>query len=70
MAIANDTKYGLAGYVQGGDIERVRSVAAKIRAGRIYLNGAPPDRSVPFGAANNPAMDVNTGYSNSKSISR
>jgi aldehyde dehydrogenase (NAD+) len=49
VAIANDTKYGLAGYVQGGDIERVRSVAAKIRAGRIYLNGAPPDRSVPFG---------------------
>jgi aldehyde dehydrogenase (NAD+) len=35
--------------VQGGDIERVRGVAAKIRAGRICLNGAPPDRSVPFG---------------------
>jgi aldehyde dehydrogenase (NAD+) len=49
VAIANDTKYGLAGYVQGGDIERVRGVAAKIRAGRIYLNGAPPDRGVPFG---------------------
>jgi aldehyde dehydrogenase (NAD+) len=49
VAIANDTAYGLAGYVQGRDIERVRSIAAKIRAGRIYLNGAPVDRSVPFG---------------------
>ena len=49
VAIANDTSYGLAGYVQGGDIERVRQVAAKIRAGRVYLNGAPADRAVPFG---------------------
>jgi aldehyde dehydrogenase (NAD+) len=49
VAIANDTTYGLAGYVQGRDIERVRNIAAQIRAGRIYLNGAPVDRSVPFG---------------------
>src|SRR5262245_24167634 len=49
VAIANGTTYGLAGYVQGRDIERVRRVAEKIRAGRIYLNGAPVDRSVPFG---------------------
>jgi aldehyde dehydrogenase (NAD+) len=49
VAIANNTPYGLAGYVQGGDIERARTVAAKIRTGRIYLNGAPADRSVPFG---------------------
>jgi len=49
VAIANGTTYGLAGYIQGRDIERVRRVAERIRAGRIYLNGAPVDRSVPFG---------------------
>lgn len=49
VEIANDTTYGLAGYVQGGDIDRVRAVAARIRAGRVYLNGAPVDRRVPFG---------------------
>jgi aldehyde dehydrogenase (NAD+) len=49
IEIANDTSYGLAGYVQAGDVDSARQVAAKIRAGRIYLNGAPPDRSVPFG---------------------
>src|SRR5215470_5925494 len=49
VAVANDTTYGLAGYIQGRDIERVRRVAERIRAGRIYLNGAPVDRSVPFG---------------------
>jgi aldehyde dehydrogenase (NAD+) len=49
VAIANDTTYGLAGYVQSGDIEHARRIAAQIRAGRIYLNGAPSDNSVPFG---------------------
>jgi aldehyde dehydrogenase (NAD+) len=49
IAIANDTTYGLAGYVQSGDVTRARKVAARIRAGRVYLNGAPADNSVPFG---------------------
>jgi aldehyde dehydrogenase (NAD+) len=49
IALANDTTYGLAGYVQSGDVKRARRVAAQIRAGRIYVNGAPSDTSVPFG---------------------
>jgi aldehyde dehydrogenase (NAD+) len=49
IALANDTTYGLAGYVQSGDIKRARRVAAQIRARRIYVNGAPSDTSVPFG---------------------
>jgi aldehyde dehydrogenase (NAD+) len=49
VAMANDTAYGLAGYVHSGDIARARKIAAKIRAGRVYLNGAAMDQSVPFG---------------------
>jgi aldehyde dehydrogenase (NAD+) len=49
VAIANDTAYGLAGYVQSGDVEHARKIAARIRAGRIYINNSPPDRSAPFG---------------------
>lgn len=49
VAIANDTAYGLAGYVQSGDVEHARRIAARIRAGRIYINNSPPDRSAPFG---------------------
>jgi aldehyde dehydrogenase (NAD+) len=49
VEIANATTYGLAGYVQGRDIDRVRNVAAKLRAGRIYMNGAPAEASIPFG---------------------
>jgi len=47
--IANDTPFGLAGFVQSGDPERALKVARRIRAGRVYLNGAAFDRSLPFG---------------------
>ncbi|HEM47558.1 MAG TPA: aldehyde dehydrogenase family protein [Alphaproteobacteria bacterium] len=49
IEIANDTNYGLAGYVSSGDLERARRVARRIRAGLIALNGAQPDFSAPFG---------------------
>ena len=49
IAIANDTPFGLAGFVQSKDLKRARAVANRMRAGRVYLNGAPFDRSLPFG---------------------
>lgn len=49
IEIANDTPFGLAGFVQSKDPKRARKVANRIRAGRVYLNGAPFDRSLPFG---------------------
>jgi aldehyde dehydrogenase (NAD+) len=47
--IANDTPFGLAGFVQSKDLDRARKIANRIRAGRVYLNGARFDRSLPFG---------------------
>ena len=49
IRIANDTPYGLAGYVSGGSAERVRRVARAIRAGNVNLNGSPNERAAPFG---------------------
>jgi aldehyde dehydrogenase (NAD+) len=49
VEMANDTEYGLAAYVSGGDLGEVRKVASKLRAGQVNLNGAPPDFSAPFG---------------------
>jgi aldehyde dehydrogenase (NAD+) len=49
IRIANDTPYGLAGYVQSGDINRAREVASKIRAGNVHINGASGGFDVPFG---------------------
>jgi aldehyde dehydrogenase (NAD+) len=49
IAMANDTPFGLAGFVQSRDADRARKVANRLRAGRVYLNGAGFDRSLPFG---------------------
>jgi len=49
IRIANDTPYGLAGYIQGEDIDRARKLATKIRAGNIHLNGAAGGSDIPFG---------------------
>jgi aldehyde dehydrogenase (NAD+) len=49
IRVANDTPYGLAGYVQSGDIDHARAVASKIRAGNIHINGASGGADIPFG---------------------
>ncbi|MGZ0787416.1 aldehyde dehydrogenase family protein [Pseudomonas saponiphila] len=47
--IANDTPYGLSGFVQSADVEKARSIALRLRAGQITINGANPDFAAPFG---------------------
>ena len=49
IRIANDTPYGLAGYVQSGDLDHAREVASRIRAGNVHINGASGGFNVPFG---------------------
>ncbi|MFC9455451.1 aldehyde dehydrogenase family protein [Streptomyces sp. NPDC056983] len=49
IAIANDSDYGLAGAVWSGDPERARSVAARVRTGRVRVNGAPINMRAPHG---------------------
>jgi aldehyde dehydrogenase (NAD+) len=49
IRVGNDTEYGLAAYVSGGDLEAARKVASKLRAGQVNINGAGPDMMAPFG---------------------
>ena len=49
VAIANDTPYGLAAYIQTGSPERARRVARKLRAGMVQVNGTPRAPGSPFG---------------------
>jgi aldehyde dehydrogenase (NAD+) len=49
IEIANDTVYGLAAYIQSGDIEHARKVAGRMRAGSVYLNYPDWDTFAPFG---------------------
>ena len=48
IEIANDTEYGLAGYVQG-EPEHAKAVARKIRAGQVIINGGARGTGAPFG---------------------
>jgi aldehyde dehydrogenase (NAD+) len=47
--LANDSVYGLAGYVSSGSPDNARRVASALRAGQITINGAPGDVAAPFG---------------------
>lgn len=49
VRIANDSVYGLSGYVSSGDLDRARNVARRIRTGMVHINGAPADNKAPFG---------------------
>mgnify|MGYP003702039879 CR=1 FL=1 len=49
IAIANDTPYGLAAYVQSGDQARAQKVARRLRAGMVLINGAQRPGGSPFG---------------------
>ena len=48
VQIANDTEYGLAGFVSGADLDTARQVARRIRAGWVTINHAF-DMNAPFG---------------------
>ncbi|BBZ47805.1 aldehyde dehydrogenase family protein [Mycobacterium parmense] len=48
VEIANDTEYGLAGFVSGADLDKAREVARRIRAGWVTINHAF-DLNAPFG---------------------
>ena len=49
VAIANDSDYGLSGYVWGGSVARAAAVARRLRTGMVHLNGAGIDLAAPFG---------------------
>ena len=49
IRIANETPYGLSGYVSSSNIERARMVASRLKTGMVHINHAPLDAQAPFG---------------------
>jgi aldehyde dehydrogenase (NAD+) len=49
IEIANDTPYGLAAYVQTGDLDRAERIASRLRAGMVHINGGEFNYGSPFG---------------------
>jgi len=48
VAIANDSNFGLGGYVSGVDVEAARNISRRMRTGAIWVNGGF-DFHAPFG---------------------
>jgi aldehyde dehydrogenase (NAD+) len=75
IALANDTPFGLAGAVWTKDVHRAHRVAAKVRAGTVWINAyrvvAP---SVPFGGyglsgiGRENGVDAVEAYTENKSV--
>ncbi len=49
IRIANDSPYGLSGYVWGPDYDTCGEVANQLRTGMVHINGASLDSAAPFG---------------------
>jgi aldehyde dehydrogenase (NAD+) len=49
ITIANDSPYGIAGYVYGSDPATIQEVASRLRVGQVIVNHATPDPLAPFG---------------------
>ncbi|MDR5799147.1 MULTISPECIES: aldehyde dehydrogenase family protein [Caballeronia] len=49
VEIANDSVYGLSGYVSSSNLDRARAIARRMRTGMVHINGAGPDFNAPFG---------------------
>ncbi len=49
VAIANDTPYGLAAYVQTGSPDRAARLSRTLRAGAVHINGGAYEYGSPFG---------------------
>jgi len=47
--IANDSIYGLSGYISSNDTTKAKQFASKLRTGMVHINYAPVDQSLPFG---------------------
>jgi aldehyde dehydrogenase (NAD+) len=49
VAIANDTPYGLAAYIESTDLSHARRVARRLRVGSVYINYPDMALDAPFG---------------------
>ena len=49
IRIANDSPYGLSGFVSSRDMDHARRVAKRIRSGNVHINNARVDFSTCFG---------------------
>lgn len=61
VEMANDSKYGLSGYVFGQDSEEALAVAQRVESGAVHVNGAVSSTFVAFGGIKASGVGVERG---------
>ena len=63
IAIANDTRYGLAAYVWTQNLSEAHRLAAQLRAGGVWINGpGAPDARLPWGGLKTSGIGRELGW--------
>ena len=63
LALANDSRYGLAAYIWTNNLNAAHQVAGRLRAGSVWINGgAPPDARLPWGGTKTSGIGRELGY--------
>ena len=62
IEIANDTPYGLAAAVWADDLDQAKSIAKRVRAGQVSINGGEPNHEAPFGGYKESGNGREFGY--------
>jgi acyl-CoA reductase-like NAD-dependent aldehyde dehydrogenase len=63
VALANDTRYGLASYIWTQNLTEAHRLASRIKSGGVWINGgAPPDARVPWGGQKSSGVGRELGY--------
>jgi betaine-aldehyde dehydrogenase len=63
IAIANDTRYGLAAYLWTSDLSTAHRLAGELRAGGVWINGpGAPDARLPWGGVKSSGIGRELGF--------
>jgi betaine-aldehyde dehydrogenase len=63
IALANDTRYGLAAYIWTNNLSTAHQVAARVHAGSVWINGgAAPDARLPWGGMKTSGIGRELGW--------
>ena len=63
LALANDTRYGLAAYIWTNDLKRAHNIAQSVEAGMVWLNSNNVrDLRTPFGGVKASGLGHEGGY--------
>lgn len=61
VAMANDSRYGLSGYVFGKNADEALSIAKRVESGAVHVNGALSSSYVAFGGIKASGLGVERG---------